>query len=53
MKVQIRPAGFARSEGEDIEGRSEAGLEEGTVYTCSGVSSDSMPCKPWKLLDPS
>jgi hypothetical protein len=53
MKVQIRPVGFAGSKGEDIEGRSEAGLEEDLAYTCYGVSSDPMPCQPWELLDPS
>lgn len=53
MKVQIRPAGFAGSQGEDIEERSEAGLEEGVTVPCSIVSSDPTPCKPWELLDPS
>ncbi|PMD25971.1 hypothetical protein NA56DRAFT_699051 [Hyaloscypha hepaticicola] len=38
-KVQIRPAGFAESGGEDTEGTSEAVLEEedvAAVYTCTG-----------------
>jgi hypothetical protein len=43
MKVQVRSAGFAGSKGEDIEGRSAAGLEGGMVCTCFGVSCNPMP----------
>jgi len=45
MKVQIRPAGCDESKGENIERRrSEVRLEGDTVYTCSGVSCNPMPC---------